>query len=70
MNFGKIASVSVCIGLMTGPLMMVAAQDRGLTADLSLMMLLETGPSDNSSYPRMVFIKYKYIVVAYIAYTR
>ena len=44
MNFGKIASVSVCIGLMTGPLMMVAVQDRGLTADLSLMMLLETGP--------------------------
>jgi hypothetical protein len=43
------------------------------SADVSPMLLIESGPSDNSDYRRMVFVKYlsgNYVSVNYAAYNR
>ena len=43
------------------------------SADVSPMLLIETGPSDNPEYRRMIFVKYlsgNYVSVNYRAYNR
>lgn len=43
------------------------------SADVSPMLLIETGPSDNPQYRRMIFVKYlsgNYVSVNYRAYNR
>lgn len=49
------------------------ASAQNATADVSPVLLIETGPSDNPSYRRMVFVKYlsaDSVRVSYKAYNR
>jgi len=75
MNFGKLASIAAGFGLMVSASMAapIFAQTAPQTADISPMLLIETGPSDNPDYRRMVFVKYlsgNAVTVAYKAYNR
>ena len=68
MSFGKMAIClsAVCALSLPG----VAASQ---TTDLSPILLIESGPSDNPDYRRMVFVKYLSsdgVTVAYKAYNR
>lgn len=75
MNFGKTMSVAAGFGLMVSASMAtpIFAQSSPQTADISPLLLIETGPSDNADYRRMVFVKYisgNAVTVAYKAYNR
>lgn len=64
--FLKTTLLAAAITLATGP---VFAQ----SADVSPTLLIETGPSDNPDYRRMVFVKYlsgNFVSVNYRAYNR
>jgi hypothetical protein len=70
MGFGKIVVSVIAAGFVacTGPFTAAAQSD-----DVSPTLLIETGPSDNPDYRRMVFVKYlseNGVIVAYKAYNR
>lgn len=59
--------------LITGLLSFGAAPAIAQSADVSPTLLIETGPSDNPDYRRMIFVKYlsgNYVSVNYRAYNR
>jgi len=66
-HFTKMAAISlIALAGMSAP-----AQAQ--FGDVSPMLLIESGPSDNSQYRRMVFVKYlsgNYVSVNYRAYNR
>lgn len=75
MNLGKLASIAAGFGLMVSASMggPIFAQITPQASDISPMLLIETGPSDNADYRRMVFVKYlsgNAVTVAYKAYNR
>lgn len=70
MGFGKTAVFIVATGLFACT-MPFAAAAQGV--DASPTLLIETGPSDNPDYRRMVFVKYlsnRGVTVTYKAYNR
>lgn len=70
MGFGKTAAFIVAVSF-TATAMPCAAAAQGV--DVSPTLLIETGPSDNPDYRRMVFVKYlsnRDVTVTYKAYNR
>lgn len=70
MGFGKIVVSIIVAGVVAfaSPFAAAAQSD-----DVSPTLLIETGPSDNPDYRRMVFVKYlseSGVIVAYKAYNR
>ena len=59
--------------LLTATLAFSAAPVLAQSADVSPVLLIETGPSDNADYRRMVYVKYlsgNFVSVNYAAYNR
>lgn len=74
MSFGlaKSAGTTLCIATLALAALAHASQD-AVQPDISPRLLIETGPSDNPDYRRMVFVKYlgqDGVTVAYAAYNR
>ena len=70
-HFGKTISAAV-IGSFFGTLAF-AGTAQAQSADVSPTLLIESGPSDNPQYRRMVFVKYlsgNFVSVNYKAYNR
>lgn len=66
-NFVKVAASAAILISAGAPVAQAQSSDR------SPMLLIETGPSDNSAYRRMTFVKYLHgggVNVAYRAYNR
>lgn len=73
MAFGRYTCMVTATLIMAFASHSATAQTAADAADMSPTLLIETGPSDNPSYRRMVFVKYladDAVTVSYVAYNR